>query len=1179
MYISLFSACGLGITDDDNTNLNLNLNTNANTKTESREKEFKLGGQTIGLNGTLILKNGDQQIELNKNSSFFFEGNITSGNEFAISIESQPQNQTCLLQNANGIITASNVTSVVIVCVNSEILTAPVVVKGNASGLAESVTLTAANGSTFSILQNGAFEFQFASTEQLIPLTITQQPAQQNCQISNISAIEASTTQVSFEVSCADINIINPLNVQVSASGLTGPVTVTTKDGNTLSIPQNGKSSFELQSAALDIIPLTITQKPATQNCQVLNLSTIDATTTQVSFDLSCADIAAADFAIRVQATALHTPYSITLNNNEVLQLNLPGVYEFNTRLQPQENYNVVISTNQDPKQTCELGNANGQVIDNDILIQLQCEPLLTAKALPWDGQVQVSWNDVGADQYILHYAPNRDLNTTNSIPLNGFSIGDAYSPTVIENLPNNVLGFFIVEAVFSATDSLTSKVNARPNKIALDGDVSALAVADDGRVYVGGAFEHYSLRIADFAGLRIDATTPTDFIPVIAPDLAGGSITAIVKDNQDGYFIAGGFTSIDGVPRVNLARLHADGALDLQWQAPTINGAVTALAFYNNVLYIGGTFTEIDGNTRNYLAALNANAQLTDFAHELPGRISHFAHNGNELYVAGFFFPVSQQDYNYVSMISLDNSKLIWTHSFENFVWDIAYANDSIFVAGTYRTEQGNLQYLTAFNANGIYQTNFAPEFIPNTVGSIRAIASDGSNLYVAGVFNNINQQPRGGLAAFDANKQLLPWAPVINDAVNSLAVSNNGDIYIAGRFGAINDKPRFKLAAVDNNNGNLLDWNPDLVSIGGVFTEIQEITIIDNLLFMTGNSNFGLMKQAIPHLAAFESDGQLANWNPAITLGDKQKPVTSFNIDNDTIYVGGNFREINGQARTHLAAITSAGELVDDFAPTVTNNEGSSDISSIVLHNSELYIAGKFLQINDVDRINLAAIDLTGVLTNWTPSEQPDTYQLATNFNAGLYVGGTFSGIAGQERKLLARFNAAGELDLDFVPEELPATIIYANTVDAIALGNDNSRYVAYSNGFPAYSTVIAELDNTGQIVWQISRPTGKIQQLLVNSDAIYTAGSFTWQVSGVTHEIVAALSRTNPPELLDWNPKLMPYFQTFNVNAMAAYAQTIYLGGHFVTSNGVKSIHLAAVDKNTGETQKWPIFPPPW
>lgn len=1087
-YMSLLSACGLGITGNDD---EVSVNAEIGTATDSRTTQFRLGGQIIGLTDTLILKNGDQQIELNKNSSFFFEGNITSGNKFAISIESQPQNQTCLLQNANGIITTSNVTSVVIVCVNSEILTTPVVVKGNASGLAESVTLTAANGSTFSILQNGAFEFQFASTEQLIPLTITQQPAQQNCQISNIS--------------------------------------------------------------------------------------TIDATTTQVSFDLSCADIAAADFAIRVQATALHTPYSITLNNNEVLQLNLPGVYEFNTRLQPQENYNVVISTNQDPKQTCELGNANGQVIDNDILIQLQCEPLLTAKALPWDGQVQVSWNDVGADQYILHYAPNRDLNTTNSIPLNGFSIGDAYSPTVIENLPNNVLGFFIVEAVFSATDSLTSKVNARPNEIALDGDVSALAVADDGRVYVGGAFEHYSLRIADFAGLRIDATTPADFIPVINPDVADGRIRAIIKDNQDGYFIGGVFTSVDGIPRVNLARLHADGALDLQWQAPAINNLVSALAFYNNVLYIGGAFTEIDGNARNYLAALNANAQLTDFAHELPGRISHFAHNGNELYVAGFFTPVTQQDYNYISMISLDNSKLIWTHSFEGYVQDIAYANDSIFVAGgPYRTDQGNLQYLTAFNADGIYQTDFTPDI----TGSITALASNGSNLYLAGIFNNINQQKRGGLAAFDANKQLLPWAPVINDIVNSLAVSDNGDIYMAGKFSTINNEARFKLAAVDNNvSGDLLDWNPDLVSIGGAFAEINQITIIDNLLFMTGNSNFGLMKQAIPHLAAFESDGQLANWNPAITLGDKQKPVTSFNINNDIIYVGGNFREINGQARTHLAAITSAGELVDDFAPTVTNNEGFSDLNSVVLHNSELYIAGKFLQINDVERINLAAIDLTGVLTDWNPSEQPDTYQLATNFNAGLYVGGTFSGIVGQERKLLARFNAAGELDLDFVPEELPATIIYANTVDAIATAGDNSRYVAYSDGFSAYNTVIAKLDDTGQIVWQISRPTGKIQKLLVNSDAIYTAGSFTWQVNGATHEIVAALSRTNPPELLDWNPKLMPYFQTFNVNAIAAYAQTIYLGGHFVTSNGVKSIHLAAVDKNTGETQKWPIFPPPW
>ncbi len=1100
MYIGLLSACGLGITGDEDEN-NLNINTPANITTESREKKFKLGGQTIGLKGTLVLRNGDQQrIELNKNGSFFFAGNMTSGDDFAIDIESKPQEQRCELQNANGIISGSNVTSVVIICFN-ETVTTPLIVKGNASGLAESITLTAANGSTFFISQNGEFEFQFSPTEQLTPLTITEQSAQQICEIQNLSAIDASTTQVSFEIACEDIVVM--------------------------------------------------------------------------------------DFAISVQVTGLLTLRSISLNNNETLPVNAPGVYEFNTRLKPQENYNVVLSTNQNPVQTCELVNANGQITNSDILIPLQCGPKfesqLDVKVLPWDGQVQVSWNDLGAEQYILHYAPNRDLNTTNSIPLDGFSINNAESPIVIENLPNNALAFFIIEAVFPGTDSLTQKVNARPNEIALDGSVTALTVADDGRVYVGGAFEHYSLRIGNFSGLRIDATTPADFIPIIAPNLDGGTITAIIKDDQGGYFIAGGFTSIDGIPRKALARLHADGALDAQWQ-PEINGSVSSLAYYNNVLYVGGLFTQINGEDREYLGALDANAELTDFTPEVTGRINHFAQNGNELYIAGFFTPVGQPNYNYVSMISLDNSKSVWTHSFENYVWDISYANNSIFVAGAFRTDQGNLQHLTAFNAEGVYQTNFTPNI---TGGAITALASDGSNLYIAGIFNNINQQQRSGMAAFDANNQLLPWAPVINDSVRSLAVSNNGDIYIAGKFSSINQNTRFKLAAVDNNSGTLLDWNPDLVSIGGVFAEIRQITIIDNLLFITSNSNLGLMKQAIPHLAAFESDGELANWNPAITLGNKENPVTSFNIDNDTIYVAGDFREINGKPRTHLAAITSAGELIDDFAPAVTNNEGFSAISSVVLHNSELYIAGKFLHINDVERINLAAIDLNGVLTDWNPSGKPDTYQLATNFSDELDVAGTFSSIAGLERHQIARFNNNGELDLDFVPMPatliLPWTTIDATSIDAIAIASDNSRYVAYSDGPSAYNTVIAELDNAGNIAWQVPRSTGQIQQLLVDSNAIYTAGSFTWQTIGVTHEIVAAISRTDPSELLDWNPKLIPApspdTEIIKVNAMAAYGQVIYLGGRFATTNGVNSIHLAAVDKNTGETQKWPRYPPPW
>jgi len=209
MSISLLSACGLGSTDSET---QADINTQANAKTDSREQKFKLGGQIIGLNGVLILSNGDQQIELDKNSSFLFEKNMSSGDRFEIKIESRPQNQICELQNATGIINANNVTSVVVIC-NREAINTTLSIKISATGLTGPVTINSNNGNSFKVLQNGESEFQVTSNAlNLSPFSISDKPSTQNCQILNLSAIDAMTTLVSFDLSCRDIPTTQPLD-------------------------------------------------------------------------------------------------------------------------------------------------------------------------------------------------------------------------------------------------------------------------------------------------------------------------------------------------------------------------------------------------------------------------------------------------------------------------------------------------------------------------------------------------------------------------------------------------------------------------------------------------------------------------------------------------------------------------------------------------------------------------------------------------------------------------------------------------------------------------------------------------------------------------------------------------------------------------------------------------------
>jgi uncharacterized delta-60 repeat protein len=85
-----------------------------------------------------------------------------------------------------------------------------------------------------------------------------------------------------------------------------------------------------------------------------------------------------------------------------------------------------------------------------------------------------------------------------------------------------------------------------------------------------------------------------------------------------DGRIVIGGdFTTFNGVTRTRLARLMPDGSLDPsfdpgQGASGTPFGHVYSIALQSDGrMVIGGMFTQVGGVTRNHLARLNANGTL----------------------------------------------------------------------------------------------------------------------------------------------------------------------------------------------------------------------------------------------------------------------------------------------------------------------------------------------------------------------------------------------------------------------------------------------------------------------------------------------------------------------------------------------------------------------------------------
>ena len=76
---------------------------------------------------------------------------------------------------------------------------------------------------------------------------------------------------------------------------------------------------------------------------------------------------------------------------------------------------------------------------------------------------------------------------------------------------------------------------------------------------------------------------------------------------------IGGYFTAVNGVNRTNMARLNADGSLDSSFSPGTeADGTVRSIALQpDGKILIGGAFTNVNGTNRNHIARLNADGGL----------------------------------------------------------------------------------------------------------------------------------------------------------------------------------------------------------------------------------------------------------------------------------------------------------------------------------------------------------------------------------------------------------------------------------------------------------------------------------------------------------------------------------------------------------------------------------------
>jgi len=289
-----------------------------------------------------------------------------------------------------------------------------------------------------------------------------------------------------------------------------------------------------------------------------------------------------------------------------------------------------------------------------------------------------------------------------------------------------------------------------------------------------------------------------------------------------DGKLLLGGqFTSFNGLPRGQIARLNGDGSLDTNFSASVTAGEPTihSLAVQpDGKVLIGGMFFGINGATRIRLARVNADGTLdSNFVASATGSqsfttVSHLALQTNsQIVLAGSFESVNGAPRTNIARLNsngtLDTSFTAGTDASPNA---LALQTDGrILIGGAFSTVNGQLHdHIACLNTNGALDTNF----LAITDGNVDsfAIQPDGKVL-IAGNFNTVNSQSRHHIARLNPNGGLdsgfQNGMAGADSYVGCVAYDPAGKVLVGGQFAAVNGVGRANVARLNTNGA--LDTN----------------------------------------------------------------------------------------------------------------------------------------------------------------------------------------------------------------------------------------------------------------------------------------------------------------------------------------------------------------------------------
>jgi PKD repeat protein len=354
---------------------------------------------------------------------------------------------------------------------------------------------------------------------------------------------------------------------------------------------------------------------------------------------------------------------------------------------------------------------------------------------------------------------------------------------------------------------------NFTPN--VLDGQVDSIWQVGS-RVIIGGNFSSIANATqnggATFARQRVAAFNATSglvdtgFAPAVNNDVR----VVIPSNDPASVYIAGRFTSVNGVTRSRIARVNlSNGQLVTQFNAGGINAQIRDMRLVDGVLYIAGDFSSVGGVARSRLAALDPNTGAVLNRLNLPFAGTHNGGStnifkievtpaGDKMLAIGNFTSVAGQQRSQIAMIDLAaNPAAVST-------WDTTFYTS--ICASVFNTYMRDLD----ISADGRYA-------VISTTGAYRPPPS------ACDTISRFELDTTGP-------GQTPTWVSYTGGDTSYAVEIHDGVAYVGGHMRWINNPfgsdfagpgaiPRDGVLALDVVNGLPFSWNPGRTRGVGVF------------------------------------------------------------------------------------------------------------------------------------------------------------------------------------------------------------------------------------------------------------------------------------------------------------------------------------------------------------------------